>query len=302
MAQWVYPRGSAREGAWELSVGAAGSVVKVDGWEHTGIRVAQTHGGQTLALPAAAEERLVVPLAGSFAVALADGATYVLRGRRDVFAGPTDVAYIAPGAAASLVSHAGGRVAVASAPASKGGESAVVKAEDVPVAVRGSGMCSREIRNLGMPGIVDAEKFLVCEVITPAGNWSSYPPHKHDEITDRENALEEIYYFEGRPQVGAPPDAGPPIGYARAYSTDPARPIDIMAEVHAGDAVLIPHGWHGPAATAPGYDMYYLNVMAGPGAREWLVTNDPAHSWVPDAIAGLPVDPRLPFSGGPGAT
>lgn len=293
MGQWVYPRGTAVAGPWELSVGAAGSTTRVDGWAHTGIKVAQTSEGQVLALPAAGEERLVVPLAGAFSVDQADGERFALRGRRDVFAGPTDVAYLAPGVAAEIVSHGPGRVAVATAPAQAGGPSRLVRAEDVPVSVRGSGMCSREIRNLGMPDVLDAEKFLVCEVITPAGNWSSYPPHKHDEITDTENALEEIYYFETRPAPGAPANAGPPIGYARVYSTDGRRPIDITAEVRAGDVILVPYGWHGPAAAAPGYDMYYLNIMAGPGAREWLVTNDPAHAWVPQAIADLPVDQRL---------
>lgn len=296
MAQWVYPRGTAPEGAWELSVGAVGSETQLDGWAHTGIKVAETSPGQRLSLPAADEERLVVPLAGgAFTVTLDSGQRDELRGRRDVFAGPTDVAYIAPGHAAEIVSAAAGRVAVATAPAPSGRTTPrLIPAEDVPVSVRGTGVCSREIRNLGMADTLDAEKFLVCEVITPAGNWSSYPPHKHDEISETENALEEIYYFESRPRPEAPEQAGPPIGYARAYSTDEQRPLDIVAEVHAGDAIFIPHGWHGPAAAAPGYDMYYLNVMAGPGAREWLVTNDAAHSWIPETLADQPVDPRLP--------
>lgn len=295
MSEWVYPRGSAPEGSWELSVGAAGSAVTVDGWAHTGIKVAQTTGGQLLTLPAAAEERLIVPLAGAYAVQIDGGERFGLRGRRDVFSGPTDVAYVTPGAAVEITSIGEGRVAVATAPATTGAPSQVVRAEDVPVSVRGTGMCTREIRNFGMPGVVEAEKFLVCEVITPAGNWSSYPPHKHDEITATENSLEEIYYFETRTEPGAPEGAGAPIGYARVYSTDEQRPIDITEEVRAGDLILVPHGWHGPAAAAPGYDMYYLNVMAGPGTREWLVTVDPHHVWVPEAIAGLPADPRLPL-------
>ncbi|SDB80551.1 5-deoxyglucuronate isomerase [Raineyella antarctica] len=296
MGEWVYPRGSAPEGPWELSVGAAGSAVEVDGWAHTGIKVATTTAGQVLTLPEADEERLVVPLSGSFTVQVVGGERFDLRGRRDVFSGPSDVAYVTPGKAVEITSVVAGTVAVATAPAATGAPSRVVRAEDVPVSVRGTGMCTREVHNFGMPGVLDAEKFLVCEVITPGGNWSSYPPHKHDEITDTENSLEEIYYFQTRAQPGAPEGAGAPIGYARAYSTDDQRPLDITAEVRAGDVILIPHGWHGPAAAAPGYDMYYLNVMAGPGAREWLVTNDPAHAWIPSTMADLPADPRLPLA------
>ena len=88
-----------------------------------------------------------------------------------------------------------------------------------------------------------------------------------------------------------------PIGYQRVYGTDD-RPIDVLAEVRSGDVVLVPHGWHGPAMAPPGYDMYYLNVMAGPGVeREWLITDDPQHGWVRELWANQQIDPRLPFGG-----
>ncbi len=125
-------------------------------------------------------------------------------------------------------------------------------------------------------------------MITPGGNWSSYPPHKHDEMGDGEAILEEIYYYEI-----APGPAGPGLGYQRVYGTRD-RPIDVLAEIRDGDLVLIPHGWHGPAMAAPGYDMYYLNVMAGPGPdRVWRITDDPAHAWVRGTWADQEVDPRL---------
>jgi 5-deoxy-D-glucuronate isomerase len=138
-------------------------------------------------------------------------------------------------------------------------------------------------------------------VVTPAGNWSSYPPHKHDEErAGVEAELEEIYYFEVQPQAGravADGDRIDPVGYQRVYGTD-ERPIDVLTEVRTGDVVLVPHGWHGPSMAAPGYDLYYLNVMAGPGAqRAWLICDDPAHSWVRDTWATQPVDPRLPLGG-----
>ena len=95
-------------------------------------------------------------------------------------------------------------------------------------------------------------------MLTPEGNWSSYPPHKHDERREGvETELEEIYYFEV---------AREGFGYQRVYGSGPGREIDITAEVRSGDAIVMPHGYHGPSMAAPGYDLYYLNVMAGPAS------------------------------------
>ena len=133
-------------------------------------------------------------------------------------------------------------------------------------------------------------------MLTPAGNWSSYPPHKHDEEKDGETALEEIYYFETQVAAGSPAPADTDaIGYQRVYASDD-RPIDVNAEVRTGDTILVPYGWHGPAMAAPGYDLYYLNVMAGPGpVREWLISDDPHHGWIRQTWDGADIDPRLPF-------
>jgi 5-deoxy-glucuronate isomerase len=128
-------------------------------------------------------------------------------------------------------------------------------------------------------------------VITPGGNWSSYPPHKHDETSAEETELEEIYYFE----VSPGPAGQPGLAYQRVYGTT-ERPIDVLAEVRDRDVVLIPHGWHGPSIAAPGHDLYYLNVMAGPGPeRAWRIVDDPEHAWVRDTWADEDVDPRLPL-------
>jgi 5-deoxy-glucuronate isomerase len=161
-----------------------------------------------------------------------------------------------------------------------------VPASDVRVELRGAGRCSRQVNNFCTPEAFEAEKLIACEVLTPGGNWSSYPPHKHDEATDTECELEEIYYF----QV-----AGEGMGYQRVYASA-AGPIDVLAEVRTDDVVLIPHGWHGPSMAAPGYDMYYLNVMAGPGdERAWRISDDPAHTAIRDTWRTEEVDPRLPF-------
>jgi 5-deoxy-glucuronate isomerase len=154
------------------------------------------------------------------------------------------------------------------------------------VELRGAGRCSRQVNNFCTPEAFEADKLIACEVLTPGGNWSSYPPHKHDETRDGECELEEIYYFEVAKQG---------MAYQRVYGTE-TRPMDVLEEVRTDDVVLIPHGWHGPSMATPGYDLYYLNVMAGPGStREWLITDDPAHGWIRETWEQEELDPRLPF-------
>ena len=157
---------------------------------------------------------------------------------------------------------------------------------------------SREVRNFGTPDALDAESIIACEVLTPAGNWSSYPAHKHDhELAGVETELEEIYYFELRtaPGVVAPPERCVPFGYHRTTNSDD-RSIDVLVEVHDQDVALVPFGWHGPSMAAPGYDMYYLNVMGGPGReRAWLISDHPDQTWVRTLWPTMAVDPRLPF-------
>ncbi|MFD8816550.1 5-deoxy-glucuronate isomerase, partial [Streptomyces sp. NPDC059627] len=216
--------------------------------------------------------------------------TSELAGRTGVFASATDFAYLPRESAAVIRSAAGGRFALPSARTEQGGHSARYgRKEDVPVELRGAGACSRQVNNYCLPGTFDAEQLLVCEVLTPGGNWSSYPPHKHDEARPgEESELEEIYYFEVSGGANG-------FGYQRVYGTA-ERPLDVLAEVRSGDTVLVPHGWHGPSIAAPGYDLYYLNVMAGPGQdRAWLICDDPAHGWVRATWEAQDVDDRLPF-------
>lgn len=293
MTNWVYPAGSAADGPWDVSIGAYDSTTVVDGWHHTGLKTA-TSGHEPLTLDAAAEERIVIPLTGDV-TAVVDGETHELRGRASVFAGPADVLYTGVQRAAEISGAPGTRVAVVSAPASTHYPTRVVTREDAPVELRGAGNCSREVRNFGTVATLEADRFIVCEVLTPAGNWSSYPPHKHVEEKDGETQLEEIYYFETRVTPGAPPEATDGFGYQRVYASDD-REIDVTAEVRTGDVVLVPYGWHGPAMAPPGYDLYYLNVMAGPGpVREWLISDDPHHGWVRGQWEDQELDPRLPF-------
>ncbi|MGX5358552.1 5-deoxy-glucuronate isomerase [Kocuria sp. KH4] len=295
--EWVHPKDSAAQDGWFVSLGGHDSAVEVPGWAHTGLRVADLGPGDRITLDAAEEERIVVPLAGSF-TAESGGETYDLGGRPSVFSGPTDVLYTGTRRDLTVSTATGGRVAVASAPAREEYPTRLVAREEIPVELRGAGTCSRQVHNFGTPATLEADRFIVCEVLTPAGNWSSYPPHKHDEEKDGETALEEIYYFETQLAAGMPAagDGGPdPMGYQRVYASDD-RPIDVAAEVRSGDVVLVPYGWHGPAMATPGYDMYYLNVMAGPGrVREWLISDDPHHGWIRRTWDEAAIDPRLPF-------
>ncbi len=174
-----------------------------------------------------------------------------------------------------------------------------VAAEEIPVELRGAGRSSRQVHNFGTPDALDAAKLIVCEVVTPAENWSSYPAHKHDEhLPGAESRLEEIYYFESAVSKGLEaPTAADPFGMFATYSS-PAGEIDINAIVRTGDIALVPFGYHGPAVAAPGYDLYYLNVMAGPDQeRVWNISDDPAHAWIRQTWEGQDIDPRLPYAG-----
>ena len=293
---WFYAQGSLERDGWETVVDPA-----ISGWRYTGIRVAALVEGDSRALPAEAVERIVVPLAGSFTVRYTlAGETeerfQVLAGRASVFHGPTDTLYLPTGTALSI--EGVGRVAVAEAPTDTALPVAYIPKADVPIELRGAGRSSRQVHNFGTPASLAADRLIVCEVITPAENWSSYPPHKHDEYRDGvESRLEEIYYFETAVTRGqTAPETARPFGLMRTYSSE-AGAIDINAEVHTGDVALVPFGWHGPCVAAPGYDLYYLNVMAGPDPdRSWRISDDPAHGWIRDTWLGQEFDARLPYT------
>ncbi len=265
------------------------------GWRFSGLAVVELEPGGSLTWSTGSAETLVMSLAGSCSVTC-EGETLVVDGRPDVFSGPSDFVYVPRDAEVEVFSSAGGRFALPSAVCSRRLAFRHQPATAVPVELRGAGAASRQVNNFCTPDAFDADALIACEVLTPGGNWSSYPPHKHDEASPTESELEEIYYFE----VADGP-RGPGVGYQRVYG-HPGREIDVLAEVRSGDVVLIPYGWHGPSMAVPGYDLYYLNVMAGPGdERAWHICDDPAHGWVRDTWADQAVDPRLPFGSAEGA-
>lgn len=283
------PAGSTGRGNYETIIDPGAR----EGWVHTGLRVLALAPGGSEVVTANGVEAMVVPLNGACDVSVG-GETYALRGRTDVFASATDVLYVPVGSQLTLSSPGGGRFALATAVATGNHPATLIRAEDVPVEIRGGGTMTRKVRNFGAVGAFDGmDSLIACEVITPGGNWSSYPAHKHDETIDdgehRESELEEIYYYEI--QDGP---VGPGFGYHQTTASGEDRPIDVLTEVRTGDTVLVPHGWHGPCAAAPGHDMYYLNVMAGPEVeRAWNITDHPEQTWVRGTWEAAGTDPRL---------
>ncbi len=227
------------------------------------------------------EEEVAVVLLSGTCKATVDGARYELGPRAGVFEQlpwtlylPRDTRYRLEGKA---------ELAVASTPVERQREPVLQRPDEVDVEVRGAGNATRQINNMIQPGF-PAERILVVEVLTPAGSWSSYPPHKHDE--DRfpdEVVLEEVYYYR------APaPEA---FAFQRLYS--PARGLDETWTVRDGDVVLVPYGYHAFTA-APGYDFYYLNALAG-DRHSMANSDDPALAWIRDTWADTPKDPRVPL-------
>ena len=283
MTDLYRPSGSLAADGWSVVLTPESA-----GWRFSGLRAATLAPGGEIAFATGPDEIAVVPLQGAYEVTV-DGERFSLTGRPSVWSGPSDFVYAPPGCQVVVASHDGGRFAVATARAEGRFPVRYVEAASVGIELRGAGASSREVRNFARPDRFDADRLIAVEVLSPGGNWGSYPPHKHDENRPDETELEEIYYY-----VVADGPNGPGLAYQHVYGT-PERPIDLLTTVRTDDTVLVPHGWHGPAMAAPGYDLYYLNVMAGPGERAWRFCDDPVHAWVRDSWAGQAMDPRVPF-------
>jgi 5-deoxy-glucuronate isomerase len=252
------------------SPGSDGTVLSVSpesaGWEYVGFEVLRLADGVTAERDCGNRELCVVVVGGTVDVASEHGEWTGLGGRSDPWSGPPEGAYLPPGSHVRLTGA--GEVALCWAPAANGGAQARrLDADGVEVEVRGYGDQERTIMPILMADR-PAGSLLVCEVLTPGGNWSSYPPHKHDvDNPPAETFLEETYYHRLRRPEG--------FGLQRVYTAD--RSLDEALSFGDGDCVLVPRGYHTVSAP-PGYDLYYLNVMAGP-LRQWAVVNDPDHEW-----------------------
>ena len=252
-----------------------GSVVKVTpesaGWDYVGFEVLRLAEGRTVERRADAEEVCLVLLSGFCNVSTSDDEWRGIGGRDTVFEGPPYALYLPPGTDYSIEAVSYLELAVTSAPSVAGMtpfDPLLIKPEDIEVEVRGSGNAERRVHPILMAGR-PAERLLVVEVLTPNGHWSSYPPHKHDQDDlPNESYLEETYYHKIQPPQG--------FAVQKVYTED--RSLDETMTVRDDDTVLVPRGYHAVSAP-PGYDLYYLNVMAGP-TREWKFKNDPDHEWL----------------------
>ncbi|MBO9605840.1 MAG: 5-deoxy-glucuronate isomerase [Paenibacillaceae bacterium] len=241
------------------------------GWQYVGFAAYELEPGQTFAAGEDDNEQCVVLLGGLAQVTTNRQRWTEVGKRQHVFERiPPYAVYVPAGERAELTALTKLELAVCSAPGGAAGEVRVITPEQVGVETRGSGSMERTVHHI-LPETAAADSLLVVEVFTPGGHWSSYPPHKHDR--DRlpdESALEETYYYRIRPERG--------FALQRVYGGDGDGAFDESLAVRNGEATLVPRGYHTVAAP-PGYETYYLNVMAGP-VRTWRICNDPDHEWL----------------------
>ena len=232
-------------------------------------------------LETAERELAIVVLGGRCSVESSRGEWMDFGGRAHVFDGKPYTLYVPPQTHFRVTTKMGCDLALCFAKAEEEHPGRLVKPEEVRVEIRGGGNATRQIHHVIQPDF-PAHRLLVVEVYTPAGNWSSYPPHKHDvHNPPHEVDLEEIYYYRVRR----------PEGYAIQKVYTPDRRIDATLTVRDGELVLVPEGYH-PVVAAHGYDVYYLNALAG-SARSMAASDDPEYAWVRGEWREL--DPRLPL-------
>jgi 5-deoxy-glucuronate isomerase len=267
-----------RDGEWEAVDPLSAS------WRYLSFRVEHLSDGEAASRRTAGEEIALVPLAGNCTIE-AGASRWDLGGRASVFEGMPWALYLPPGTDYRLRALGDAEVAVCGALADGNSEPRLVTPDEIEIEIRGSGNATRQINHIIKPEF-PAQRLLVVEVFTPAGNWSSYPPHKHDEDKPPgEVVLEEVYYYRTRRE---PPGA---FALQRLYS--PEHGTDLTETVRDGDLVLVPHGYHTTCA-AHGYDLYYLNALAG-DRRSMASADDPALAWIRPAWEGLERDPRVPM-------
>jgi 5-deoxy-glucuronate isomerase len=267
-----------RDGEWDVvDPGSAG-------WRYLSFRVERLRDGENVARNTGGEEIALVPLGGRCAVETA-GERFELGDRASVFDGMPWALYLPRDTEYTLTALGDVEVAVSGALADERLEPRLVSPDDVEIEVRGSGNATRQINHILKPEF-PAQRLLVVEVFTPAGNWSSYPPHKHDvDNPPGEVVLEEVYYYRTQSEpAGA-------FAVQRLYS--PQFGTGVTETVRDGDIMLVPHGYHTTAA-AHGYDLYYLNGLAG-DRRSMASADDPALAWIRPAWADLEPDPRVPL-------
>ncbi|MCC3375358.1 5-deoxy-glucuronate isomerase [Cohnella sp. REN36] len=252
---------------------ADGNVLRITptsaGWTYVGFEVYHLKKNDKLTRRTEEREACLVLLAGLAHVATDSVSWSGIGERMDVFEQtPPYSVYVPSDDGFEVTAATDLQLAVCWAPGGNGLPARLIRPSDVGVEHRGSGSMARLVHNI-LPETAPAHGLLVVEVFTPNGHWSSYPPHKHDrDALPEESLLEETYYYRVQPNQG--------FAVQRVYTDD--RTLDETLSVGDGEAVLVPKGYH-PVSAPPGYDVYYLNVMAGP-KRTWKFCNDPGHAWL----------------------
>ena len=241
------------------------------GWRWIWFAAHRLEAGGLIARPADDQEVGLVVLEGSVRVSAGDRSFGELCSRTSVFESvPPPVLLVEPDRRIEVTALGQATVVLAAAAGGEIRETRLIEPATIRIEPRGAGQTARTVRHL-LPPEARAGRLIMVEVLTPGGNWSSYPPHKHDtDDPPRERQLEELYYYRFRRPQG--------FAFQRVYTAD--RTLDEAMTPMDGDAVLVPRGYH-PVGAPAGYDCYYLNVMAGP-VREWRFTLDPDHDWLMD--------------------
>lgn len=267
---------------------------EIAGWEYIHFQVRRLTAGQSWSFATEDRELALVPLSGVISVESNRGSWPEVGGRANVFAGLPHALYLPRNTTLSVTTASEAEFAAAWVASDEDHEPRLVTPDEVPIEFRGGDHATRQINGLIPPGF-PCQRLVLVEVYTPGGNWSSYPPHKHDiHKTDAagnvvEADLEEIYYYK----------IDRPDGFAlqRVYTmpesplAQAGTPFDAALVLHNNDAVIVPEGHH-PVSSPPGYTTYYLNILAG-SAQSLANVEDPAHSWVKETYEGL--DPRVPI-------
>lgn len=270
-----------------LAAGESGALIDVTpraaGWKYIRFTVRRLARGAALRGRGDGEETCLVLLEGACRAAWDGGPASALGPRKSVFEAYPHALYVPSGHRYEVVAETASELAIARAPSRRRDLTPrLVRPEHCGYEIRGGGNATRQIVDVLPPGF-PADRLLVCEVFTPSGNWSSYPPHKHDrDDPPREVDLDETYYYRMR-------DPGRGYGFQRLYTADGRR--DDTLRVEHGDLVLVREGYH-PFVTAFGFDAYYLNVLAGT-RRSMAASDDPRYAEL--RRAWPPPDPRLPM-------
>ena len=248
------------------------------GWTYVGFALHRLDAGERVAAETGTREVCLVLVSGKARLTI-DGKDFgEIGGRMSPFEGPPWAAYMPAGAATPSTALTRARTRRLLGAGRRRPSRQADPAGAHPQIVRGKGSNTRYVTNIMPEDDGSANALLVVEVITPGGNTSSYPPHKHDrDDLPHESYLEETYYHRFNPPQG--------YGFQRVYTDD--RSLDEAVVIEDGDVVLVPRGYH-PVATMHGYDSYYLNVMAGP-KRIWKFHNEPQHEWLFTGV-GAPGD------------